>query len=395
MLSLKQIDRIAEAQHALPIVVLAGFALRVIAALVVPDQSATLGDAVAYREAGHSLWATGHLGTPFYMPLYPALVAVTGPGWVQLLIDISLSPATIWLIYELTKQIFGDKRTALVAAAIAAVYPFFIFYSIVGLTETSFMALLVAAYLCWYRNAFVPAAIFSVFAILTRPIFDPLAPILVIYFAFVVSGLSIGGTAKQLAVYAAIYCVMMAPWWAHNYNVYGSFVRLNLGSGLALFSANNPSNLTGGFDTKLNESMAPYNGISDPIARDKALRDAAFSYMKDNPERTLVQASKRFIRFWYPWPYADEYGSVKYKIISLFSFVPVLLMALVYVIFGGHVQFKRIAPLLLFCAYLTSLHMVFPGSLRYRLPLEPFLVILAAAGIIDVKARLQARVVYA
>ena len=395
MLSLKQIDRVAATQHALPIVVLAGFAFRIAAALIVPDQSATLGDAIAYREAGHSLWATGHLGTPFYMPLYPALVAVTGPGWVQLLIDISLSTAMIWLIYELTKQIFGDKRAALMAAAIAAVYPFFIFYSIVGLSETLFMALLVAAYLCWYRNAFISAAVFSVLAILTRPIFDPLAPILVIYFAFVISGLSIGGTAKQLAVYAAVYCVMMIPWWVHNYNVYGNFVRLNLGSGLALFSANNSSNLTGGFDTKLNESLAPFDKISDPIARDKALRDAAFKYMKDDPQRTLVQASKRFIRFWYPWPYADEYGSAKYKVISLFSFVPVLLLALVYVISGGRVQFRRIAPLLLFCAYLTSLHMVFPGSLRYRLPLEPFLVIRAAAGRIDLKSRFQAKVAYA
>jgi hypothetical protein len=146
MLVLTRIERIAEVRFALLFILLAGFTLRIVAALILPDQSATLGDAIAYREAGQSLWATGQLGTPYHMPLYPALVAVTGPGWTQLRIDIGLSTAMIWLVYELTNLIFADKRTALLAAAFTAIYPYFIFYSIVGLTETLFMALLVAAY---------------------------------------------------------------------------------------------------------------------------------------------------------------------------------------------------------------------------------------------------------
>jgi hypothetical protein len=139
MLVLTQIERIAEVRFALLFILLAGFALRIVAALILPDQSATLGDAIAYREAGQSLGATGQLGTPYHMPLYPALVAVAGPGWTQLLIDIGLSTAMIWLVYELTNLIF-------LAAAFTAIYPYFIFYSIVGLTEALFMALLVAAY---------------------------------------------------------------------------------------------------------------------------------------------------------------------------------------------------------------------------------------------------------
>jgi hypothetical protein len=257
------------------------------------------------------------------------------------------------------------------------------------------MTLLVAAYVCWYRNAYAAAAIFSALAILTRPIFDPLAPILVLYFALAIRGLSVAGALKQLAVYAAIYCLLMAPWWLHNYSVYGRFVRLNLGSGLALYSANNPSNQTGGLDTNLKLDLTQFSQIADPIARDYALRNAAFSYIEENPERSFVQALKRFVRFWYPWPYAEQYSGIKFKIVSLFSFVPVLLMALVYLVFASRVQIRRIVPLLLFGAYLTSLHMVFPGSLRYRLPLEPFLVILAAAGAIHLKTRWQVKSAYA
>jgi hypothetical protein len=109
MLNLGRFARITDIRIALPVNIATGFALRVAAALVLPDQSAILGDAIAYREAGKSLWATGQLGTPFQMPLCPALVAVTGPGWTQLLIDISLSTAMIWLVYELANLIFADK----------------------------------------------------------------------------------------------------------------------------------------------------------------------------------------------------------------------------------------------------------------------------------------------
>jgi hypothetical protein len=388
---LVRIERLAETRLALFAILFAGFMLRIAAALIVPDQSATLSDAIFYREAGKLLWATGQLGNPYWMPLYPALVAVTGPGWTQLFIDISLSTAMIWLIYQLANAIFADKQTAFLAAVFTAIYPTFIFFSIVGLTETLFMTLLVAAYVCWYRNAYAAAAILSVLSILTRPIIDPLAPLLVVYFSLAIQKLSIKAALKNLAVYAGIYCVLMAPWWLHNYNAYHGFVRLNPGSGVALYSANNPSNLTGGMDINLQVSMAPFNEIADPVARDKAMRNAAFNYIQENPMRFVIQAFKRFQRFWYPWPHTQEYSANIYKVISLCSFVPVLLMALVFLILEGRVYFRRIAPLLMFIAYLTSVHMVFPGSLRYRLPLEPFLVILAAAGTIGLKKRWLAK----
>ncbi len=371
----------------MPAILTIGFALRIVIALILPDQSAVLGDAIAYREAGHSLWAIGQMGTPYHMPLYPALIAVTGPGWTQRLLDISLSTTLIWLVYELSSLIFADKRTALLAAALTAIYPYFIFYSVVGLTETLFMVLIIAAYVCWYRNMFVAAAVFSVLAILTRPIFDPLAPILVLFFAVVIQRLSIAAALTKLMAYAMIYCLLMAPWWLHNYNAYGSFVRLNLGGGLALFAANDPLNKSGGLDTNLKAATAAFNQINDPIARDRALRNAAFAYIKDNPKHFFMQALVRFQRFWYPWPHTEKYNSFGYIIISLCSFVPVLLMAIVFLILCGREHLRRITPLLLFGTYLTAIHMIFPGSLRYRLPLEPFLIVLAAAGTIHLVSR--------
>ena len=386
-LSSSWIERIAASRLTLIAILVAAFALRVFAAAIVPDQSVMLGDAVAYREVGKSLWATGQMNALYFMPLYPALVAVFGPGWPQLLIDIALSTVLVWLIYELTDAIFASKRAAILAGAVAAVYPYFIFYSIVGLTETLFMVLLLAAYLCWYRNAYIAASVFSVLGILTRPVLDPLAPLLLLYFAIAIRGLSFKAAAKYLAIYAGIYCVLMAPWWLHNYKAYQTFVRLNLGSGVALLSGNSPSNQTGGIDNNLEATMAPFGEIADPVARDKAMQRAALNYIKEDPGRFLIQAAKRFQRFWSPWPQTEEYSRPLYKLISFCSFIPVLLLALVFVVLYGRTYFLRIAPLLLFIVYLNSLHLVFPASLRYRLPVEPFLIILAAAGAVHLVDR--------
>jgi len=386
-LSSSWIERIAASRLTLIAILVAAFALRVFAAVIVPDQSVMLGDPGAYREVGKSLWATGQMNALYFMPLYPALVAVFGPGWPQLLIDIALSTALVWLIYELTDAIFASKRAAVLAAAFAAVYPYFIFYSIVGLTETLFMVLLLSAYLCWYRNAYIAASVFSVLGILTRPVLDPLAPLLLLYFAIAIRGLSIKAAAKYLAIYVGIYCVLMAPWWLHNYKAYQTFVRLNLGSGVALLSGNSPSNQSGGIDNNLNATMAPFAEIADPVARDKAMQRAALNYIKEDPGRFLIQAAKRFQRFWSPWPLTEEYSRPLYKLISFCSFIPVLLLALVFVVLYGRTYFRRIAPLLLFIVYLNSLHLVFPASLRYRLPVEPFLIILAAAGAVHLVDR--------
>jgi 4-amino-4-deoxy-L-arabinose transferase-like glycosyltransferase len=370
-------------------IVAMAFALRVVAGAVLPDQSAILGDAIAYRQAGQAFWETGQLGTPYYMPLYPVTIASLGPGWPQMLADIILSTVSVWLIYLLANVMFDDKRVALLAAATAAIYPYLIFYAVVGLSETLFITLVLAAYACWYRDQNVGAAVFAVLAILTRPVFDLVAPVLVVVFAVVVHRQTVRIALRNLLMYAAVYCAMMSPWWLHNYNAYGSFVRLNTGAGLALFSANNPSNQGGGFDINLGVSAAPFDRIANPVERDHAMRDAAFAYMKSDLGRTLWQAVLRFERFWRPWAHAETYSSPLYVLLSVASFAPVLLMAIMFCLLRGISDFRRIAPPLVFIGCLTLVHMVFPGSLRYRLPVEPFLMILAAAGIVDLAKRFR------
>jgi 4-amino-4-deoxy-L-arabinose transferase-like glycosyltransferase len=362
----------------LPIAIVLGLALRVAAAIIVPDQHFI--DAIGYRAEALSLWATGHIGAPQIMPLYSVLVGLTGPGWGQLAFDVLLSTVMIWQVHHLALAMFGDRRAAALAALAASVYPFFIFYAVVGLTETLYLTLMLGAFDCWYRGYFTGAAVLAVLSILTRPTLDPVIPLLILCFALVVHRMSFRAALRQLAVYAAIYCVLMAPWWLHNYRAYGTFVRLNLGGGLMLYTGNNPLNRSGGA-LDIDRDVTRFDNIPDPLIRDRAMWNAGADYIKQNPGRFIELAITKFVRFWRLWPYASDYATPLYVAVSLLSFAPVLALALVYLALWGWRDRAVIAPVVLLAAYLTAVHMVLAASARYRLPLEPFLIILAASAV--------------
>ena len=140
-----------------------------------------------------------------------------------------------------------------------------------------------------------------------------LAPLLVLAFALLVQGGGWRFGFLRVAQYVAIYLVVMAPWWAHQYAKYDTFVRLNLGDGIVLYAGNNPANRTGGgvgFGegdgvgiTDTNPSHPAYR-IKDPIARNRALKAAAISFIRENPRRFVELAGIKFVRFWRLWPFS-------------------------------------------------------------------------------------------
>ena len=102
-------------------------ALRTAAAIVLPDQSHALLDAASYRDSAAQLLLTWQIGNLFQMPLYPLLIAMTGPGLGQLGADIALSVTSVWLVYALADELFADQHVRLFAAAATACYPPLIF----------------------------------------------------------------------------------------------------------------------------------------------------------------------------------------------------------------------------------------------------------------------------
>jgi 4-amino-4-deoxy-L-arabinose transferase-like glycosyltransferase len=358
----------------------AAVAVRVIVALALPDQGAALPDIQSYRESADSLVASLRMIDPTQMPLYPLLTTLTGPGLGQLVADIALSVVTVWLIYSLTFELFADRIAALAAGAIAACYLPFAFFAAVGLSETLFIALMLGAFLAWYRGAFFVGAVCAVLAVLTRPVFDLAAPLLIVAFALLVHRLPLVQTARQLAAYAAVYVALMAPWWFHNHRLYGSFVRLNPNLGLVLYTGNNPLNRSGGATRGLDYDRSRFDAIADPVARDRAMRDAAVAYIMEDPGRFLSMAWVKFVRMWRPWPSHEAYANPVAVAISVLSFVPVLWLAAAGLVLRRR-EIRRLAPILLFGLGYTAVHVALTGTIRYRLPLEPFLICFSGVAI--------------
>jgi hypothetical protein len=354
-------------------------ALRITAAIIIPDQSHALVDAVAYRESAAQLFKTGQLSNLFQMPLYPLLIAITGPGIGQLMTDIALAVLSVWLVYALADQLFADQHARLFAAVAGACYPPLIFFAVVGLSETLFITLVLAAFLFWYRSHFNAAAVIAVSAVLTRPVFDIFAPILVVLFALVVHRLPMSKALRHLGTYIVVYGVLMTPWWIHNYRAYGTFVRLTAGAGTALYAGNNPLNRSGGGNLGEDYDLGAFARIHDPIERDRALRNAAADYILNNPRRFLELAGLKFIRMWRLAPYNETYRSVGTIVVSIVSFVPILLLAGIG-LFAQRRRLRPVSPVLFFGLGYTAVHMMLVGTLRYRLPLEPFLIVFAGAG---------------
>jgi hypothetical protein len=98
-----------------------------------------------------------------------------------------------------------------------------------------------------------------------------------------------------------------------------------------------------------------------------------------NVERLLRGA--KFVRFWRLWPHTDSYSNPLVIAIYVLGFVPVLLLSLAFLARWGVPDFVRVAPLLAFAAYLTLVDMVFAASIRYRMPIEPFMIVLAATAL--------------
>ena len=339
-------------------------------------------DARAYEAIGKQIFSGELITNHIYMPLYPILTYLSGGGVLKNLVDIFLSVGMVWVIYELTYQLFKNKVSSLFAAIISSAYPHFVFYSISGLTETFFTLFLLISFLLFYKEKYFFAIISLISLVLIRPSLDLLNIFLVISFTFFVFQRGYIKTIKHCFIYILLYVILMAPWWAHQYSKYGEFVRLNLGDGIVLYSGNNPLNETGGgvgrYVGKSDMDLSHFNKIVSPIDRNNAMKVSAKNFIIENPGRFLELSYRKFIRFWRLWPYTEDYQQWYTIVASLISYGAVLFMAIGFVIKTSKKHFRKLIPIYALISYLTLVHMITIGSIRYRFPLEPFLIIFAS-----------------
>jgi 4-amino-4-deoxy-L-arabinose transferase-like glycosyltransferase len=422
-------------------VLLLAMLLRVVAALTVQahvvehDRSFLIeGDANGYWELARSL-ASGEvyeIYTPprraMRMPGFPGLLALSiklfGENVLSCRIVLAvLGTLACGMLYWLGSVLI-DKRTGLIAAAVAAVSPVLVGFSVLVLTETTFAASLTASVFVFARwlgfktenegskkdshrtNSILLAGVGGVvagIACYVRPSWLLFAPAVCVFavgrelwrgLVGQVSNLSstterdrletcptekkeLKRTLVESAVVLLALFVTLLPWAIRNRSETGHFVLTTLWVGPSLYdglseTATGESDMTFFDQENLLGSMSEYE-------MDREYRRRAWSFAGENPGRAIQLGLIKFGRFWSPVPNAKQFQSWWQKVGMAAISLPTFALAA----YGAWLSRGNLAVLLLTLGpvvYFSAIHSLFIGSIRYRLPAEYPLLVLTAIG---------------
>ncbi len=369
------------------------------------------GDAAGYWELGEKL-AKGESYAIYdpprqalRMPGYPAFLAVaikltellgldaTRGYFVGRLLQAAVGTLACALVYILGRDLV-DARTGLIAAGIAAVMPTLAVFSVELLSETLFAVtvlanLIVLGLLSGDRPASRQKHELIVIAVVAGAcvaIANYVRPSWLLFgfcfaSAFVLAGRGIQTWRFRVALGGILLLSMfllLAPWAYRNQRVTGHWVFTTLWVGPSLYDGLNP-NATGDSDMEFYDNDPQVPKMSE-YEVDQYFRQKAWAFVRENPGRALELSFIKLWRFWKPWPNAAEFNRPLYAAVVALSFLPMLAFAFVGAWICRRefwVLFLTAGPIL----YFSAIHMVFLGSLRYRLPVEYPLCVLSAIGV--------------
>lgn len=318
--------------------------------------------------------------TAYRMPLYPLFLAgiyyLFGHAnlFAVRIVQAALSAYTCLLIYITAVSVFSEEekaeRIGKISMAVSCFYPFFIYYSGAVLTETLYIFLLVAFIFFMSKHKYVLASLMFGAAVMCRSELSA-------FIVFIIAGLFFTLRSKEAvlitATMVALMFAAMLPWTARNYLVFNKFVPLSTMGGWTFWEGNNPQNLTGG-----PSHYFPDTSGMDEVQRDKYLRTEALKVIKDDPGRFTKLCWSKFRRFWNFKLNTDDprYASKRNDLISMFSYGPVLLLSITGLMLSFHNR-KKLVFIYFLIAFVMLVNLAFVSSLRYRLPIEPYLIMFA------------------
>jgi len=370
-----------------------------------------LPDQYEYLQLGENL-QNGH-GLNFYdarfvqsvyayrMPGYPLFVAAGRSVHAALFHQKLIDTLTVLATYLLARR-WLDKGPSLFAAAAVAFNPFLIYFSSLLLSETLYTALLVWGCLLLVSHPnFLWGGIVLALSVLVRPS-AALLPVflgIVSVFANYTPGLietkkrwlrlPVGSTMLLLTV------LVLFPWALRNKAKMGQWIWLTTNGGVTRYDGFNAA-ATGASDQSflVQPEMRILQHMSE-VERDEYLSQQANNWIREtwrNDALRLVRlTATKIARTWSPIPLSAEFGGkLLYKIAAGAYSIPLLTLSVVGLWASRLSRSTRLfllSPML----YFTMIHAVSVGSLRYRVPTEPLLAVLAAAGLMTILDRIRRR----
>jgi len=338
-----------------------------------------------------------------HSPLYPYILAIFYTAGnrpitflVIELIQCLISAFTILVLYRLTAIIFNDPVAQLTALGIA-IYPPFIYYC-TKLVPTTIFILLIALTILFIikmqkdnlRTSLLPG-IFVGVSILCDPVAFGIYPSLVVWY-LCIKKISI----RQICYIFLVSFIIITPWTIRNYQVHHSLIPITTQFGINFWIGNN-LNATGTDYYRVNSNedfvlmtetlpkdiLDSLNNITE-VSRARYFLTKGIDFIKDNPKKFLTLIVKKFNFYWWIAP-PDIYSSrdiEKYRTILILFYLPIVILGI-----GGIILSKnylRMTSLIVLVIFFISAIYIFAhvGLCRYRIPLEPYLIMFSAFTLI-------------
>lgn len=380
-----------------------------------PDQREYLSLAQNLLHGGGLYFVDPRFHQPIYayrMPGYPAFLAACGASVVyarlaQCIIDVS----TVLAVFLITRSLLLGRAvpsepkactrveaTALIATAFVAFNPFYIYFSNLLLSEMLFAALLTwgiyfltrplwtpfifgipfliaAAYVKTTGLLMFPAVVFAYFLNFSPPPAYPLADLRRAFRDTV--------TACLLFLFS-----FMFPWAWRNHHILGHWAWTTTNSGATLYDGFHPG-ATGASDQRF-ITLLPGLMSMNEVQRSDFLAGSAADWAKANWTSLPALSAVKILRGWSPVPLSADFGKPVYRLISAAYTVPFDLLCLVG-LFSPRLK-RRAKLLLVMPALVVTLGQVLSvGSMRYTMPAEATLAIVAAVGAMDLVSKVSKR----
>jgi len=344
--------------------------------------------------AGKGIALANGAPTAFRAPLYPILLAGLTLGhqwfWPIVIAESLIGAATVLCTALLARQMFrgpGGEAAATLAAAITAVYPYYVVHD-TALQETGLFTLLtliaVVLALCVARSGGrAPAALCGLVLgldVLTRSPIAPFAVLLPLWLMArrrVVPGL----------LCAAVLGLTVAPWVIRNDLLVGGPV-LTTEAGFELWNGNNPMlfntypmqsvdvSIAAHVDTldALSQNDLPPQGSSD-VAVDRWFRQKALAYMRANQWLTVANGFRKIgATFdWFPTPRRSRAQTIMHAV----SFGPVMLLG-IWGMIRRRAHWRDDSLIYLLFAQFLFVTAVYFGQTNHRVFLDVYLIVFAA-----------------
>lgn len=393
---------------ALGVVVAGASVVRLVYVLVNLRHDPLGGDSLYYSLQGHDLahgrwfiepfrFRLDHVTEPsaFHPPLFSLYLGVVSRLGADSFLAHRIAAclagaAAVGAIGLLGRRLAGD-RAGLLAAGIAALYPYFWINDAVALSE-SLLALitalmLLAAHAFWrnpspWRAAALGAGIALV--ALTRAEGALLFALLALPVVFRVPGLEWRSRLERVAVMALAALMLVGPWVGYNLARFEEPAYLSTGSGVTLVDSSCDAVYSGPFTGWWSFLCVPDRISNDEAVNDRENREVALRYVRKHESELPKVVAARVGRMWgvfRPLQTADLDGrgvnADRVGLVASYVLIPLAIWGLVLI----RRRPEPILPMLALAAMVTITAALFYGAIRFRVPADVAIVASAAVAL--------------